>query len=569
MSTVIAGPTFATPQTAKGDVQLRNQLSNLQGLLMLSMLMTESEDDDKILRLAATSVPSFGRTHLVGVRFGDGSWWEPGDGATDTAARLKVANQLGDLDASGGAIAVPGQGWGWALPLRGLAGRVGYFVVAAEQEPAPSEQFLLRVLTQQTGVALANSQTHSRERAIACELRATNAALAQTVQALERLTQIHDRFTRVALDGSGQEGIALALHELTGYPVAVEDSYGNLRAWAGPNRPEPYPKDPPARREQMLRRALREGRPIREGGRLLALASPGVQVLGVLALVDPAGAAGDREQTAIEHGATVLAMELARLRSTAEGELRLRRDLVEELLSGTEEQSAVARAQALGHDLEQRNRVIVAEGRGRTKDTEAFLHAVRRAARDLHIGSLLVARGESLVLISGADLVWERFRSAILAELGGGRVNIGVGGWCTHPRDLPRSYREGQLALRMQSIANGEDRATCYDDLGVYRILCDVQDPTSVKRFVRQWLGALLDYDERKHSDLVSTLSRYLDCGGSYDATATALSVHRSTLKYRLQRIREISGHNLADPDTSFNLQLATRAWRTLQSFVA
>ena len=165
--------------------------------------------------------------------------------------------------------------------------------------------------------------------------------------------------------------------------------------------------------------------------------------------------------------------------------------------------------------------------------------------------------------------MWERFRSAILAELGGGRVNIGVGGWCTHPRDLPRSYREGQLALRMQSIANGEDRATCYDDLGVYRILCDVQDPTSVKRFVRQWLGALLDYDERKHSDLVSTLSRYLDCGGSYDATATALSVHRSTLKYRLQRIREISGHNLADPDTSFNLQLATRAWRTLQSFLA
>ena len=37
-----------------------------------------------------------------------------------------------------------------------------------------------------------------------------------------------------------------------------------------------------------------------------------------------------------------------------------------------------------------------------------------------------------------------------------------------------------------------------------------------------------------------------------------------STLKYRLQRIREISGHDLSDPDTLFNLQLATRAWSTL-----
>ena len=65
---------------------------------------------------------------------------------------------------------------------------------------------------------------------------------------------------------------------------------------------------------------------------------------------------------------------------------------------------------------------------------------------------------------------------------------------------------------------------------------------------------------------MVATLGHYLDYGGNYEATAQALSVHRSTLKYRLQRIREISGHDLASPDTQFNLQLASRAWRTLQA---
>ncbi len=40
--------------------------------------------------------------------------------------------------------------------------------------------------------------------------------------------------------------------------------------------------------------------------------------------------------------------------------------------------------------------------------------------------------------------------------------------------------------------------------------------------------------------------------------------MHRNTLKYRLHRIREISGHDLSDPETCFNLQLATRAWSTL-----
>jgi len=259
-------------------------------------------------------------------------------------------------------------------------------------------------------------------------------------------------------------------------------------------------------------------------------------------------------------------MELARLRSLAETELRLRRDLVEELLSGTDEESALSRANALGHDLERRHRVVVAEGRGRTQDKDTFFHAVRRAARDVHVGSLLVARGGAVVVLSDAEVSWERFRAAVLTELGGGRCRVGVGGWCERPGDFPRSYREAQLTLKMQRAAGGDDRATCYEDLGVYRILCEVEDPAAVERFVRQWLGSLLDYDARKRSELVDTLCRYMECGGSYDVTAAALSVHRSTLKYRLRRIREISGHDLADPGTNFNLQLATRAWRTLQT---
>lgn len=548
------------------DTELREQLSNLQGLLMLSMLMIESGDETKILQLAASAVPSFGCFHMVGVHLSASGWRTTETPAPPPAVRVQVAAQLSTVAKSGGAILVPGQAWGWALPLRSVGGHIGYFVAAASKEPSPHELFLLRSLAQQTGVALANAGLHAKERGTAGELRVANAVLAETVRALEQTTEIHDRFTRVAVAGEGREGIARALHELTGYPVAVEDRYGNLRAWAGPNQPQPYPKDPPARREQMLRRALREKRPIREGGRLVAIVSPAADVLGVLALVDPAGAAGDKEQIALEHGATVLAMELARLRSIAETELRLRRDLVEELLAGTDEDSALARAQALGHDLERRHRVVVVEGRGRTEDKDNFFNAVRRAARETRVGSMLVSKGGAVVVLSDADIAWDRFRNAILADLGGGRCSVGVGGWCDHPSDFPRSHREAQLALKMQQSVRGDDRVTCYEDLGVYRLLGEVRDTAAVERFVRQWLGALLDYDARKRSELVPTLCRYLERGGSYDGSAAALSVHRSTLKYRLQRIREISGHDLTDPDTNFNLQLATRAWQTLQS---
>jgi DNA-binding PucR family transcriptional regulator len=120
--------------------------------------------------------------------------------------------------------------------------------------------------------------------------------------------------------------------------------------------------------------------------------------------------------------------------------------------------------------------------------------------------------------------------------------------------------------LRLQRTVGAEPGASVFEELGVWRLLADVREVEGVERFVRQWLGALLDYDERRASDLVNTNSAYLAHGGGYDATATTLSIHRSTLKYRLQRIRELSGHDLSDADTLFNLQLATRAWQTLQT---
>ena len=115
----------------------------------------------------------------------------------------------------------------------------------------------------------------------------------------------------------------------------------------------------------------------------------------------------------------------------------------------------------------------------------------------------------------------------------------------------------------MQRAIGAADGATEFDGLGIYRILARMEDPADVERFARGWLGSLLDYDSDRRSDLVATLSRYLEYGGNYDATSVALGIHRSTLKYRLKRIGDISGHDLSNPEINFNLQLATRAWQT------
>lgn len=566
-------------------VVVREQLTNLRALLVLSILMTESADEGQILRLASSCAPSLGRWRVEGFAFTDGSWRSGEHGATGQIP-ASLVSEVESLGAAGGAINFQDGDWGWAYPLRSVGGLFGYLVARAEQAPSTDGQFLIQVVAQQTGVAVSNARLHQIQRASAQALTASNAALEETVATLSRGMQIHQRLTGVAAAGEGSAGIADALHELTGLSVAIEDRYGNLRAWAGPHRPAPYPKPRKDRRAELLRRLQLEERSVRDGARVVALASPRPDVQGVIALVDPDDRADGSDIMALEHGATVLAVELARLRGLADAELRLRRDLLHDLLNGTDDEGAYSRAEALGYDLGQPHRVVLvapgeltrgadledasrahgewASGEGGDPHQDRLLHAVRRALRGLRCSALLGSESGVVVILTSGEPDWEELRQAVLREQGGGRARLGVGEAYPRPCDLPRSWREAQLSLRLRSGPGNADQASVYADLGVFRMFASLPDLDDVEDFAARWLRPLVSYDATKGTELVATLSTYLDNGGRYETTAQALSIHRSTLKYRLQRIRELSGYDLNDPETHFNLQLATRAWTTV-----
>jgi sugar diacid utilization regulator len=543
---------------------LRSQLTNLRALLVLSILMTESADDQQILRLATSAAASLGTWQIAGFVIGDA--WQAG-GRHCGAPGPELAAELAALPETGGPVTSLDAGWAWAYPLRSIAGRLGHLIVHAAHEPAVEEQFLAQVLAQQTGVAVSNAQLHRRERDTAEQLAATNGALEGTVATLRHGMTVHERLTRVAAAGEGAAGIAEALHDLTGLAVAVEDRYGNLSAWSGPDRPARYPKPPAYEREQLLRRLMTAGRSVRDGGRVVALASPRPGVLGLVALMDPGHQAGTTDVMALEHGATVLAVELARLRGMADTELRVRRELVHDLLTGTDDESAYRRAEALGYDLGRPHQVAVLEVAEGSLAQEEMLHATRRVLRHQHLPCLLGSMAGTVVIVApGGEAGWEALRAGIVAELGGSRCRMGVGDPYPWPSELSRSLREARLALRMQKASASAERTSVFADLDVLRMLAATGDLTDVEAFVRKWLGTLAAYDERKHTELVKTLIQYLQHGGGYEATSRALSVHRSTLKYRLQRIRELTGFDLGNPETHFNLQLATRAYVTLSA---
>ncbi|MEW2505980.1 helix-turn-helix domain-containing protein [Amycolatopsis sp. NPDC047767] len=551
MAPAAAGGTHQNPQ--RSDGWWRGHLSNLRG----SFVGREADD---IVRLAATSVLSLSGCGTKAV-------YLIIDGALkrcdDAEPNAELDQQVWLLDGDSGSLLLPGGDWCWGFALRGLNVLRGYLVVHAAIQPSEDEFFLLEALSQQAADALANAALHRREREQALVLQELNGRLAASVARLEQQGHVHEVLTNISVSGAGEPGIAHALHQLTSLSVAIEDRFGNLRAWAGAGKPDPYPKPESHRREELLRRAAAVPHPVREKDRLISLVKPHYEVLGVIALVDPRRTVGSHEMFALEYGTTVLALELSHQRNLAEVELRLHRDLVDDLITGTDDESAYARADAIGHDLRGPHYVIVVQWDGRQAD-DALAHATGRAAASLQLSSMISRRSGAVVLLVRGRPDGDAL-CRTLSESLGSACAIGVGARCDSPGNFPRSYSEALRALDVRQKSRSPHGATTFDQLGLYRILDTGDNRAEIVAFVREWLGQLLDYDEQKNTNLVQTLSQYLECGGHYDETASALVIHRSTLRYRLGRIREITDRDLNDVDSRLNLHVATRVWQVLQ----
>jgi sugar diacid utilization regulator len=551
----------------------REQLSKLSSIFALSMVMFDRTDETEIIQFAADSVAALGAARTEGAYLLRDDLTRVGDGSTELQSRLR------SLSGSDGLVQVAGAPWAWAFALRAVGGHAGYLVVTADAEPAAEEQYLLGTLAQQTGAALNSARLSRHERRNTAELRSLNDRLKElneqlttAVSGLERRRRAYERITAVAASGAGEAGICSTLHDLTGLPVAVEDNFGNLMEWCGPGRPTPYPRTSPRRRSELLTAARRSGRPIRQRDRLIALAQPRNEVLGVLVLIDPDHRAEEHDLFALEHASVVLATELAHRRAMAETELRLRGDLVHDLLTGTDDESARFRSSALGHDLSPPHRVLIIQWPGATSSEVVARTVERVAATMLENGVLLSQRRGAVVVLTpspGWDGMrrWQEMYRSMRTRLQNEDGAIGVGGAADVPSKLPISYSEATRALRIRQQSMEPNGITVFDNLGIYRLLAtgDGEHDRELREFVREWLGALVDYDAANRSDLVTTLWQYYECGGNYDVTARALTIHRSTLRYRLRRIRELTGRELSDVETRLNLHVATRAWQILR----
>jgi sugar diacid utilization regulator len=134
------------------------------------------------------------------------------------------------------------------------------------------------------------------------------------------------------------------------------------------------------------------------------------------------------------------------------------------------------------------------------------------------------------------------------------RVRAGIGGYHPGLRGISRSYLEAQQAIEAGRKLRPDAVAQSHDEVIPQLVLA--QNPLLAERFVAHSLGPLLSTRTRNREQLLETLEAYLARGSVKDAAA-ALNLHRHTVLYRLDKLRELLGPDLDTPASRLRLQLA------------
>lgn len=140
-----------------------------------------------------------------------------------------------------------------------------------------------------------------------------------------------------------------------------------------------------------------------------------------------------------------------------------------------------------------------------------------------------------------------------------GRLTLGVSAAVHSAEGLRGALEEARHARRVAAARPGGVCAAGHEELASHVLLLPFV-PDDVRRaFTARLLDPLRAYDQRHRAGLVETLEAFLDCDGSWTRCAARLHLHVNTLRYRVGRIEQLTGRDLARLEDKLDFFLALR----------
>lgn len=432
---------------------------------------------------------------------------------------------------------------------------------------------------------------------------------------MEKTLAIHREVMQTALASGGLFKLTETLVRLIGNPVLVTDSSWNLLCYVDrPDNPLPLEKyantaekQPPFPDEflESLPNSLRNYKKAvtrifqTEGGgsvpcRILPIAAHNF-IYGYLIVWETVRDLTDLDYVALEQVAVVAALERIRAKEVEQSKLRVRKDFLDDLLSGNIESLNAVRSLSKLHGLEfdrwyrcmvircgrekdslREHKLIDAEQNKFDQGTDRIAAVAVQAAKESGINIVTVPKGTQLVVLAELGRTPEdrtpalrrmvRRITQLLCE-GAERTPafVTVGKAVPTVSEVSKSFQDALSGIHIAQSSGLRDSIVFMDDFAVYQLLSENVDKTALRRFCRSSIGPLLRHDEKNGTQFVDTLEKYFQHNGSISDAAKDMYIHRNTYIYRLEKIKALLGVDLKNSQKLLELQLGLLAHRILE----
>ncbi len=404
---------------------------------------------------------------------------------------------------------------------------------------------------------------------------------------VSRALSIQQRLSRLVLEGGGFWELAEMLADLIGHSISIENE--RFEAIANKNIAEvdsarrytilhgrTNPLLIEALEDEYLPKIRDSLRPVYlpmipnvglEMERLLAPIVVHGEIYGYMWIIADVHGLSQIDMMAIEVGATVAALLMLYQESIQTAEASLKGSLMSQLIEGDINRETILTDQSLryGVDLRLPYVMMVVEADGsQPRYVSRLYRMINQVLSQTEMQAVAGQFAGQVVILAQTNQQIDDLADALITRLTdrNGAVRIGISLTHRNATNVGRAHRQCVEVLDITHRLNDIQPIQKFADLGYIHTLFHAGADSLYNNPYVPVLRNLLD---EKQADLFNTLETYLDEGGNSVQTADTLHIHRSTLNYRLTRIREICNVDLSSPSIRTNLQIAVKLMRLFE----
>lgn len=417
------------------------------------------------------------------------------------------------------------------------------------------------------------------------------------VKKLQYFKEIHDQFTVLSLTDKGPEQIIKTLEKLIGNPVALLDR----------NFHRIFATDPSLAKFELVEKVpyYEQTKEIKFPHYRQLVKYPDLQGLSGYQIVVPVKnlnhmktylLIGEMNKPleeidfiAVENATTSLSLELVKQFAVAEVEKKFKKDLIDELVSGKIQSVNLLfeKANVFGWDLDGSFSAVLFKTVG-AKDTSQGRQISKRPLQQ-NLSSMfevisqylpkgiMTSKGDTVIVLWKVEeghnfSLWSQkikkaayeVQKLIKKQIGDITVQVGIGNIADNILEIARSYKEAQEALELGKTVFGEETVTMFSELGIFRLLCNFGDLSSLRSYIPVSLKRLINYPHSNQADLIKTLRVFLECNQNATKTSQILFLHYKTVVYRLERIKEITQMKFEDHEEMLSVHVGLKIMELL-----